>query len=195
MVQGPCSALTWAAASRARADLDAHCDLVFLDGDALSPMIVLPQRYATSLAALLGGGAADGDLLGVSGLLTLKDAFHVRVFVKVDIGDSCGSGCSTIGGGWHGSTLLCAVAVARSGDVVASGSGSLPRILSSSFHELPASRSAMSTNMQLRLCSACMVESLMPRFFLPSAECNAWSASITLSVWDTVGFVRYLCLK
>ena len=168
---------------------------MFLAGDLLSPMIVLPQRADTSLAALLGGGTAKGYALGVSGLLTLEDAFPVRVFVKVNIGDSCGSGCSTIGRGWHGSILLCTVPIARSGDVVASGSGSLPCIVSSSFHELPASRSAMSTNMQLRLCSACMVESLMPRFFFSSAECYAWAASITLSAWDTVGFLRYLCLK
>ena len=120
-----CSALNWAAASRARADLDAHRDLVFLDGDALFPMIVLPRRSATSLSTLLGGGATDDDALDVSGLLTLEDAFPVRAFVKVKSGDSRGSGCSTIGGGWSGLTLLCAVAFARSGDV-AGGGGSLP---------------------------------------------------------------------
>ena len=147
------SALTWAATIRARADIDAHCDLIFLAGDALFPMIVLPWRAATSLAALLGGNAADGDALGVSGLLTLEDAFPVYVFVMVNSGDSRGSGCSAIGGGWHGSTLLCAVAVASSGDV-SGGGGSLPCVVSSSFHELPASRSALSTNMRLRLYSA-----------------------------------------
>ena len=120
-----CSALTWAAASRARADLDAHRDLVFLACDALFPMMVLPRRASTYLAAILGGGAVDGDVLCVSGLLTLEDAFPIRVFVKVNIGDSRGSGCSAIGGGWRGSTLLCAVAFARSGDV-AGGGGSLP---------------------------------------------------------------------
>ena len=31
-------------------------------------------------------------------------------------------------------------------------------------------------------------------FLLPSSKCNAWAASITLSAWDTVGFVRYLYL-
>ena len=185
-----CSALTWDAASRTRADLDAHRDLVFLAGDALFPMIVLYRRAATSLVALLGGGAAD-----VSGLLTLKDAFPVRVFVKVNSGDSRGSGCSAIDGGWRGSILLCLVSVVRIGDVAAGGSGFLPYVVSSSLHNLPASRSAVSTNMRLRLCSDCMVESLMPRFFLLIAECNSWAASITLSAWDTVGFVRYLCLK
>ena len=59
-----CYALTLAAASRARVDIDAHRDLVFLAGDALFPMIVLPQRAVTSLAALLGGGAAVGGALG-----------------------------------------------------------------------------------------------------------------------------------
>ena len=54
-----------------RADLETQRDLVFLAGDALFPMIVLPLRSATSLAALLVGGASDGDALGVSGLLTL----------------------------------------------------------------------------------------------------------------------------
>ena len=43
--------------------------------------------------------------------------------------------------------------------------------------------------------NACMAESLMPRFVLPIAEYNALAAAITLSAWDTVGFVRYLCLK
>ena len=186
--------MTWADASRARADLDTHRDLVFLAGDALFTMIVFPRRAATSLAVILGGGDADGDALGVSGLLTLEDAFPVRVFVKVNSGDSRGYDCSAIGGGWRGSTILCTVAVARSGDV-AGGGGSLPCVVSSSFHELTASRSAVSTNMRLRLCIDCMVESLMPCFFLPSAEFNAWAAAINLSAGDTVGFVRYLSLE
>ena len=165
-----CSALTWASASRARADLETQRDLVFLDGDALFPMIVLPLRSATSLAALILGGASDGDALGVPGLLTLEDAFPVCIFVKINSGDSRGSGCSAIGGGWHGLTLLCAGAVARSGDFVAGGGGYLPCVVSSSFHELHVSRSAVSMNMRFRLCSACMVESLMPRFLLPSVK-------------------------
>ena len=142
----------------------------------------------------MGGGAAASGALGVSDLVTLEDAFPVRVFAKVNSVDSHGSGCSAIGVSWCGSTPLCSVAIARSGDVDGGG-GSLTCVMSSSFHKLPASRSAVSTNMQLRICISCMVESLMPHFFLPSAECNALDAANTLSAWDTVGFVRYLCLK
>ena len=189
-----CSPLTWAASSRARDDIDAHRDLVFLAGYTLFPMIVLPQRVATSLAAIFGGGAAAGGAIGVSEVITLEDAFPVRVVAKVNSGDSRGSSCSAIGGSWCGSTPLCAVAISRIGDV-SGGGGSITCVVSSSFHEIPPSRSAMSTNMRLSLCSACMVESLMSRFFLPSAEYNALADAITLSAWDTVGFMRYLCLK
>ena len=157
-------------------------------------MIVLPWRAASYLVALLGGGATAGGALGVSYLITLKDAFPVHVFAKVNSGYIRGSGCIEIGGSWCGSTPLCAVVIARSGDV-AGGGGSLTCVLSSSFHKLLDSCSAVSANMRLRLCSACMVDLLMPRIFFPGAECNALAATITLSAWDTVGFVRYLCLK
>ena len=66
-------------------------------------------------------------------MLTLEDAFPVHVFVKVTSGDSRGSSFNVIGGFWRGSTILCTVAVARSGDV-AGGGGSLPCVVSSSFH-------------------------------------------------------------
>ena len=81
------------------------------------------------------------------------------------------------------------------GGDVAGGGGSLTYVVFSSFHALPDSRSAVSTNMRIRLCNACMAESLMSRFVLPIAEYNALAAAITLSAWDTVGFMRYLCLK
>ena len=72
--------------------------------------------------------------------------FLLAFFVKVDSGDSRGSGCSAIGGGWRGSILLCLVSFSMIGDVVAGGNGFLPCIVSSSFHEMTASRSAVSTN-------------------------------------------------
>ena len=111
-------------------------------------MILLPRRAATFLAAIFGGGAAAGGALGsyIYDLINLEDAFPVRVFPKVNRGDSRGSGCIAIGGSWCGSTPLCGVAIARSGDV-AGGGGSLTCVVSSSFHKLPAFRFAVLTNM------------------------------------------------
>ena len=54
---------------------------------------------------------------------------------------------------------------------------------------------ALSTNILLRSCSACIVVLFIPCFFLARALYSSLAALTTLSAWLMVGFVRYLCLK
>ena len=67
-----------------------------------------------------------------------------------------------------------------------------------SFPPLPLSLLsvlALSTNILLRSCSACIVVLFIPCFFLARALYSSLAALTTLSAWLMVGFVRYLCLK
>ena len=71
----------------------------------------------------------------------------------------------------------------------------LAGLSASSFHELLRSPWVVSTKILLRLWRAYMVGLLLPFFLFTEAACSALAAAITLSAWDTDGFVRYLCLK
>ena len=59
-----CNLLACEAENKVRASIDAHLDLVFLAGESLFPMMLVPFSTAASLAALFGrrtsGGAGSG---------------------------------------------------------------------------------------------------------------------------------------
>ena len=96
----------------------------------------------------------------------------------------------------------CALANTASGDGLGTccflgegATGLLTCSLELSSHDSSESPYAASTKILLRLCTACMVESLMPHIFFTKVEYSALAAATNLSVWDIIVFVRDLCLK